>query len=66
MEGPDMTGPAPSATARRILTAELLAVGSELTTGETRDANGGELAASLAAAGVAVRRIVALPDRLDP
>ena len=60
-----MTGPAPSATARRILTAELLAVGSELTTGETRDANGGELAASLAAAGVAVRRIVALPDRLD-
>jgi nicotinamide-nucleotide amidase len=50
---------------RRILTAELLAVGSELTTGETRDSNGGELAGSLATAGVAVRRISALPDRLD-
>ena len=35
---------------RPITTAVLLAVGSELTTGETRDSNGGELAASLAAA----------------
>jgi nicotinamide-nucleotide amidase len=42
----------------------LLAVGTELTTGETRDSNGGELAASLAAAGVTVRRITALPDDL--
>ena len=60
-----MTDPSPSSPPRRILTAELLAVGSELTSGETRDANGGELAASLAAAGVSVRRITALPDRLD-
>jgi nicotinamide-nucleotide amidase len=37
-------------------------VGSELTTGDTRDTNGGDLAASLAQAGVTVRRIVALPD----
>ena len=57
--------PAPARDARPIRSAELLAVGSELTTGETRDSNGGELAASLAAAGVVVRRITALPDRLD-
>ena len=46
----------------RLRTAEILAIGSELTTGETRDTNGGELAASLAGAGVTTRRIVALPD----
>ena len=49
---------------RPVLTAELLAVGSELTTGETRDTNGGELARSLSLQGVGVRRIVALPDDL--
>lgn len=43
----------------------LLAVGTELTTGETRDSNGGELAGSLAQAGVTVRRITALPDDLE-
>lgn len=47
---------------RRLRRAEILAVGSELTTGETRDTNGGELAASLAGAGVSIGRIVALPD----
>ncbi len=52
------------AVARPIRTAELLAIGTELTTGETRDSNGGELAASLSAAGVQVRRIAALPDDL--
>ena len=51
--------------ARRIRTADLLAVGSELTTGETRDTNGGELARSHSTLGVAVRRILALPDDLD-
>ncbi|HEY5628870.1 MAG TPA: molybdopterin-binding protein [Candidatus Limnocylindrales bacterium] len=50
---------------RPVRTAHLLAVGSELTTGETRDTNGGELAASLASLGVEVQRISALPDRLD-
>jgi nicotinamide-nucleotide amidase len=42
----------------------LLAVGSEITTGETRDTNGGELARTLAVLGADVRRIIALPDDL--
>lgn len=55
----------PSRTASRpIRTAALLAVGTELTTGETRDTNGGELAASLSTAGVRVVAIAALPDDL--
>ncbi len=53
------------ASDRPIRTAELLAVGTELTTGETRDTNGGELAASLSSAGVSIRRIAALPDDLE-
>jgi nicotinamide-nucleotide amidase len=56
--------PRPTAPGRPLRTAEILAVGSELTTGETRDTNGGELARSLALHGVAVRRISALPDDL--
>ena len=51
--------------ARQIETAELLAVGSELTTGGTRDTNGGELAAGLTELGVMVRRLTLLPDRLE-
>jgi nicotinamide-nucleotide amidase len=54
----------PLPTLRRLRTAELLAVGSELTGGETRDTNGGSLARSLGGLGVGVRRIVALPDDL--
>jgi nicotinamide-nucleotide amidase len=50
--------------ARSLRTAVLLAVGTELTVGETRDTNGGDLARSLAEYGVEVQRIVALPDRL--
>jgi nicotinamide-nucleotide amidase len=50
---------------RRLLTAELLSIGTELTVGETRDTNAGELAHSLTEAGVTVMRITALPDRLD-
>lgn len=50
---------------RRLLTAEFLAVGSELTVGETRDTNSGEMAASLTVEGVRVVRLVALPDDLD-
>lgn len=57
----DPRRPAPG---RRLTTAQLLAVGSELTTGETQDTNGGELARALASAGVTVRRITALPDDL--
>jgi nicotinamide-nucleotide amidase len=59
-----MTPPLRPPTPRRITTAVLLAVGSELTTGETRDTNGGELARELALRGVGVRRIAALPDDL--
>jgi nicotinamide-nucleotide amidase len=47
---------------RRILTAELLSIGTEITVGETRDTNAGELARDLTALGVAVERIQALPD----
>jgi nicotinamide-nucleotide amidase len=50
---------------RRILTAEILSVGSEITVGETRDTNASELARSLTGEGVAVGRITAVPDRLD-
>ena len=50
---------------RRLLTAELLSIGSELTVGETRDTNAGELARSLTGLGVRVTRITALPDDLD-
>ena len=48
-----------------LLTAELLSVGSELTTGETRDTNAGELAAWLTAAGVRVTRLTGVPDDLE-
>jgi competence/damage-inducible protein CinA-like protein len=50
---------------RRLLTAELLSIGSELTVGETRDTNAGEIARALTTRGVRVVRITALPDRLD-
>jgi len=59
-----MTPPDAAQPTRIIRTAVLLAVGSELTTGETRDTNGGELARALAGSGVHVRRILALPDDL--
>jgi nicotinamide-nucleotide amidase len=49
---------------RPLRTAHLLAIGSELTSGETRDTNGGDLAGALSMQGVAVRRIAALPDDL--
>ena len=42
----------------------ILAVGSELTTGETRDTNGGDLAADLSRMGVQVVRLTLLPDDL--
>ena len=50
--------------ARPLLTAELLAVGTELTVGETTDTNSGDLARSLVAHGVAVARVSNLPDDL--
>ena len=48
---------------RPITTAEILAVGSELLVGETRDTNSGDLAVELTALGVEVQRINDLPDR---
>jgi len=55
----------PGRVKRPILTAELLSIGSELTVGETRDTNAGDLARTLTSLGIAVRRIQALPDDLD-
>src|SRR5271157_1618328 len=52
-------------SARPLLRAVLLAIGSELTVGETPDTNSGELARSLAETGVDVAWISALPDRLE-
>jgi nicotinamide-nucleotide amidase len=57
--------PVPAAPSRHLLTAELLSVGSELTVGDTRDTNAGELARALTAMGVRVRRLTALPDELE-
>jgi nicotinamide-nucleotide amidase len=56
---------APRHSARHLLTAELLSIGSELTVGDTRDTNAGELARSLTGMGVRVARLTALPDDLD-
>ena len=49
---------------RRLVTAELLSIGTELTVGETRDTNAGDLARSLTGIGMAVGRIQAVPDEL--
>lgn len=50
------------APGRAIHFAELLAIGTELTVGETTDTNSGELARSLVAHGVGVTRVTDLPD----
>jgi molybdenum cofactor synthesis domain-containing protein len=47
-----------------IRTAELLSIGTELTVGETRDTNAGDLARDLTRRGVLVGRMTALPDDL--
>jgi nicotinamide-nucleotide amidase len=62
---PDPRPPTPESLpeARLLRTAVLLAVGSELTVGETRDTNSGDLARSLAGHGVEVAWIAALPDQ---
>ena len=48
-----------------IRTAELLSIGTELTVGETRDTNAGDLARDLTRRGVVVARLTALPDDLE-
>jgi nicotinamide-nucleotide amidase len=61
----DATAYQPSAsTSRALVAAELLAIGTELTVGETTDTNSGELARSMVALGVTVVRISNLPDDL--
>src|SRR3954471_613942 len=52
-------------SARSIVAAEVLSIGSELTTGETRDTNAGELARGLSMRGVTVLRMQDLPDDLE-
>ncbi len=53
------------APGRVLASAEILAVGTELTTGSTRDTNSGDLARELTGLGVRVTRVAALPDDLD-
>ena len=55
----------PAPATRPIRVAEILSIGTELTVGETRDTNSGELARSLTEAGVRVGRLTGLPDDLD-
>ena len=55
----------PSLAPRPMKRAVLLAVGSELTTGETRDTNSGDIARILSQAGVTIESISALPDVLE-
>ena len=49
---------------RALVRAEILSIGTELTVGETRDTNAGDLARDLAARGVEVVGLVGLPDDL--
>jgi nicotinamide-nucleotide amidase len=53
------------AEGRPVLSAELLSIGSELTAGETRDTNAGELARHLTTSGVRIARLQGLPDDLE-
>jgi nicotinamide-nucleotide amidase len=50
---------------RTIESAEMLSVGTELTVGDTRDTNAGDLAKELVRRGVRIGRITAVPDRLE-
>jgi nicotinamide-nucleotide amidase len=50
------------ASPRPIMRAELVAIGTELTVGDTVDTNSGDLARSLVAHGVTVLRVACLPD----
>ena len=59
------TTPANVASVRPIESAVILAVGTELTTGSTRDTNSGELAKELTDLGVRIRQTIALPDDLS-
>ena len=60
-----MDQPPAGSTRRRLVSAEILSIGTELTSGETRDTNAGELARSLTGHGVDVIGLSAIPDRRD-
>ena len=53
--------PMSAARSRHLLTAELLSIGSELTVGDTRDTNAGELARALTTLGVRVALSSSVP-----
>lgn len=61
----EVTSDNPRVSARPLLRATILSIGAELTVGDTRDTNAGELARALTGAGVAVERLMAVPDVLD-
>jgi len=63
--GPSPYAPAVTPGVAAIRTAELLSIGTELTLGETRDTNAGDLARDLTGRGVVVDRMTALPDDLE-
>ncbi len=63
-EGAPVAATDPGTPGRRLVTAELLSIGTELTVGETRDTNAAEVARGLTEDGVSVQRIEALPDDL--
>jgi nicotinamide-nucleotide amidase len=54
----------PRTKRRHLLIAEVLSIGTELTVGDTRDTNAGELASALTVHGVRIGRMTALPDDL--
>ncbi|MDQ2964426.1 MAG: molybdopterin-binding protein [Chloroflexota bacterium] len=56
--------PSPASPDRRLTSAVILSIGSELIAGETRDTNAGELARALTGRGVRVHRLLAVPDDL--
>jgi competence/damage-inducible protein CinA-like protein len=54
----------PQITSSQITSAEIMAIGTELTTGATRDTNSGDLARELTALGVRIVRTTTMPDDL--
>ena len=59
------TDPSTSSDRAPLRSATILSIGAELTVGDTRDTNAGELARGLTAAGVAIERLMAVPDSLE-
>lgn len=60
-----MTSDRQAVPPRPLRIASIVSIGAELTVGDTRDTNAGELARGLTAAGVTIERLVAVPDVLE-